>query len=83
MEKWNNTKEEQYSNTPVLPGPDLVFKGNTLFRGRRAPGPDRDDRDDTSVQGCRARAGRAGLTGEGLGRGEIALRFYTTNSRPS
>jgi len=45
---------------PLFPGPDLIFKGKSLFRGRRAPGPDRDDRGDTSVQGCGARAGRTG-----------------------
>ena len=32
MEKWNNTKqEEQYSNTPILPGPDLACRARVLL----------------------------------------------------
>jgi general secretion pathway protein I len=30
MEKWDNTKQEQYSNTPVLPGPDLACRDRDL-----------------------------------------------------
>ncbi len=37
-----------------------VFLSEALSNFCRAPGPDRDDTNDTSVQGCRARAGRAG-----------------------
>jgi len=30
MEKWNNTKQEQYPNTPVLPGPELACRARAL-----------------------------------------------------
>ena len=30
MEKWNNTKQEQYPNTPVLPGPELACRARVL-----------------------------------------------------
>ncbi|MCK4485481.1 MAG: hypothetical protein KAU38_01805 [Desulfobacterales bacterium] len=45
----------------TIPGPDLTYGGSSLFQSGRTPGPDRDDTNDTSVQGCRARAGRAGV----------------------
>ena len=64
---------QEQVNTPTLPsphGPDLVFKGNNLVRGRCAPGPDRVGERDSLSRSCRARAGRAGLKGEGLGGGE-------------
>ena len=30
LEEWNNTKQEQYSNTPILPGPVLACRGRSL-----------------------------------------------------
>ena len=57
-----NLGQKAYSSKPKdfhLAQTELI-KTKRLFGGCRAPGPDRDDTNDTSVQGCRARAGRAG-----------------------
>jgi exodeoxyribonuclease V alpha subunit len=65
--------------TPTLPsppGPDLVFNGNSKLHECRAPGPDRVGERDSLSRSSRARAGRAGLKGEGLGGGAVYLKAF-------
>ncbi|MCK4486809.1 MAG: hypothetical protein KAU38_08625, partial [Desulfobacterales bacterium] len=43
-----------------IPGPDLAYSLNRLIRARRAPGPDRDDRDGTSMLKLSRQGGQGG-----------------------
>ena len=61
MEEWNNIKQEQYSSTPVLPGPDLACRDRDLQTQLL-----KYCSDINVFQASRARAGQCSRTNSGF-----------------